>query len=148
MGFIVGLWQEVWKTALSPSQYELKFLSHTVFFKFYIQICRFWCILTAIESLYIADEWVYSWGGWVTPKFVVDFPHIPRVHAPQSVVASPWVDVVSQRMATTTCTGSALCCSHQWHHYAIIIISSSRIQQPWTKERRGGAGSWTAGSGV
>jgi len=41
-----------------------------------VQICRVCCILTAIKSLVVTDDWMYS-GKWSTRKLLSNFAHIP-----------------------------------------------------------------------
>jgi len=45
-------------------QYGSLRLAHRNFEIGRIQICRFGCIFTAIRSLVLADDWVYSGMGW------------------------------------------------------------------------------------
>jgi len=39
------------------------------FSKFDVQICTFWCILTAIKILVLTDDWVYICGKWLPKNF-------------------------------------------------------------------------------
>jgi len=35
---------------------DLRLCLRVIFFKYDVQICRFWCILTAVQSLVLVDD--------------------------------------------------------------------------------------------
>jgi len=55
---------------VSP-RYGCMGLCPVTFKKHGIQICRLWCILTAIKNLLLADDWMYS--GWLPNNFLSAF---------------------------------------------------------------------------
>jgi len=72
------------------------------FLKYNIHICKFWCILIAIERLVPAAEWLYSRGISYPFQFLIGFMQMPWVVLATSGEFSPCPSYSSKQTSPLT----------------------------------------------